>query len=143
MNVYVHDCVYLIFGNRFTQIIIHSLIHLHTHPTPSLQLVFVPLSEVHSDWQRLHGLEHLQTIGHHFNIYSHVFGFHFRPRGSITVTYPGEHEVHRGNIITAEEASLQPTVTLPPDLTGYSTLVFSNPDGHLYDSSQEVLHWMM
>ena len=58
------------------------------------------------------------------------------------VVYGAEHEVHRGNIITAEKAGDPPTVTsLPRDCL--STLLLTNPDGHLLSNNEELLHWMV
>lgn len=110
--------------------------------------MFIPLSDVQAEWRYHRGLQHLHTIGVHNRLFSDVFSSVFRPRGFIGVKY-GDSEsdiVHHGNLLTPTQTSNAPKVQLPEELKkleGFSTLLLTNPDGHLRDNSMEVLHWMM
>lgn len=90
------------------------------------------------------GMHQLQTSGLHSRIYQDVFGHVFWPRSTLEISYSNCHHVLWGDVIAAKHTSSQPKVTLPSQLKGeYATLVFTNPDGHLQDSTQELLHWMV
>lgn len=108
--------------------------------------VYIPLGEVKEEWleARGRGIEQLQCLGQHSRIYEDVFGREFRPLGFLWVVYPDGHQVTWGDLIPAKHALSQPLVTLPGNLSGeFATLLLTNPDGHLQDSTQELLHWMV
>ena len=114
--------------------------------------VFIPLPSVQSEWRHHRGLQHLHTVGIHNRLFSDIFKTEFRPKAFISVAYGGDSDdsavdvVHHGNLLTPAQASAPPNVQLPQELKkteGYATLMLTNPDGHLRDSSLEVLHWMM
>ena len=87
----------------------------------------------------------LRTSGTHCHIYQDVFGYEFRPVGFLSVSYSEYYPVTWGNLIQAKHALEAPRVELHslhlPD--GYVSLALTNPDGHLLDNTQELLHWMM
>ena len=94
----------------------------------------------------------LSSVSIHNRLFSDIFKTEFRPKAFISVTYGGDSDdsavdvVHHGNLLTSAQASAPPKVQLPQELKkteGYATLMLTNPDGHLRDSSLEVLHWMM
>ena len=94
----------------------------------------------------------LSSVSIHNRLFSDIFKTEFRPKAFISVTYGGDSDdsavdvVHHGNLLTPAQASAPPRVQLPQELKkteGYATLMLTNPDGHLRDSSLEVLHWMM
>lgn len=108
-------------------------------------VVYIPLEEVRSVWlaPRGQGFRQLQTSGLHSNIYNDVFGAVFRPLGFLEVSYSNCH-VTWGDVIPAKDALVQPKVILPHQLKGdYASLILTNPDGHLHDNTQELLHWMV
>ena len=108
--------------------------------------VVVPLNEVEAEWREHGGKQHLERIGHHYNLFADLYPSPFQPRGFLRVVYrESAAEVHTGNILTASQTVSRPDVYLPPDLPpgAYSSLVFTNPDGHLCSGEKEVLHWMM
>lgn len=109
-------------------------------------IVYVPLGQVRKEWlgTRGRGIEQLRCLGQHSHIYDDVFGFEFRPLGFLWVVYPDGYQVTWGDLIPAKHALLEPRVTLPGNLRGdYATLLLTNPDAHLQDSTQELLHWMV
>jgi hypothetical protein len=108
--------------------------------------VYVPLDDVRREWldARGRGTTQLKHLGHHSGIYKDVFGKEFHPQGYLWAEYPESHLVTWGDIIAAKYAVSQPKVTLPGNMDGtYATLILTNPDGHLGDNTQEVLHWMV
>lgn len=109
-------------------------------------LVYIPLVEVRREWldTRGRGLQQLHTLGRHSHIYQDVFGREFHPQGFLWVEYPDGHRVTWGDMVAAKHAVIPPQVTLPGNLGGgYATLILTNPDGHLQDSTRELLHWMV
>lgn len=108
--------------------------------------VLVPLEEVREEWLGPlgRGICQLQTAAHHCNIYRDVFGTVFRPSGFLKVLYSDVHEVTWGDMIPAKHTLHQPRVILPSTLReNYASLTLTNPDGHLQENSQELLHWMV
>ena len=108
--------------------------------------MYIPLAEVRREWlgARGRGLQQLHCMGHHSHIYQDVFGCEFRPLGFLWAEFPEGHLVTWGDIVAAKHASTQPRVTLPGNLGGgYATLTLTNPDGHLKDSTHELLHWIV
>ena len=113
---------------------------------PHLFSVFIPLSEVQKEWREHRGLEHLHTVGLHDNIFTDIFNGEFRPRGFLRITYGDSNVIHHGNLLTPGQTSDAPQVQLPQEMSrgeGYASLLLTNPDGHLRDSTLQVLHWMM
>ena len=111
-----------------------------------LYLVFVPLDEVKRDWLDPRGkaTNQLQTIGIHDHIYQDVFGIVFRPLGFLEVCYMPLHHVKWGDVMPAKNMASAPVVSLPKGLKGkYASLIMTNPDGHLQDSTKELLHWFV
>lgn len=111
-----------------------------------LRRLVVPLNEVEAEWREHGGKQHLERIGHHYNLFADLYPSPFQPRGFLRVVYrESAAEVHTGNILTASQTVSRPDVYLPPDLPpgAYSSLVFTNPDGHLCSGEKEVLHWMI
>lgn len=109
-------------------------------------LVHIPLAEVRKEWLDSWGcgLQHLYTLGQHSRIYQDVFGREFKPLGLLRVEYPEGQHVTWGDMVVAKHAAVQPQVTLPGNLEGgFATLILTNPDGHLQDNTQELLHWMV
>ena len=109
-------------------------------------IVFVPLDEVRREWLggRGRGLHQLRSLGLHSLIYQDVYGQEFMPQGILGVSYLAGPQVTWGDIVVAKDATAAPQVTLPSDPKhGYATLTLTNPDGHLQQQSQELLHWMM
>lgn len=126
--------------------------------------VYIPLNEVKQEWMgpRGHGVDQLRVMGLHSHIYQDAFGMSFLPHGFLGVSYSQVHHVTWGSVLKAKHAQAPPTVMLPYPLTpmnkwgrfiarplcrgpkvNYVTLTLTNPDGHLLDSSQELLHWMV
>ncbi len=107
----------------------------------------VSLDLVQSEWRERTGRHHLRNIGLHSAIYQDVFGSVFHPQGFLEVKYSTPeytHSVEQGNLLPAACACREPVVTLPEGLKGnYSTLLLTDPDGHLTDGTMELLHWMM
>lgn len=89
-------------------------------------------------------MDQLQCIGEHSHIYQDVFGGVFRPAGELGVCYGDNDHVVWGDVMAAKLTLSPPKVTFPSHLPHqYTTLVLSNPDGHLQDHMQELLHWMV
>ena len=108
--------------------------------------VHVPLSEVRKAWlgSRGRGMDQLQSAGKHSQVYQDVFGGVFRPGGELGVCYGESDHVAWGDVLAAKLVSSPPKVILPKLLPHqYATLILSNPDGHLQDPMQELLHWMV
>ncbi len=107
----------------------------------------VPLDLVQSEWKEGTGRHHLRNIGLHCAIYQDVFGSVFHPRGFMDIQYSTSedtHSVEQGNLLPVSCACVEPVVTLPEGLEGnYSTLLLTDPDGHLTNGTMELLHWMM
>lgn len=126
-----------------------------------LHKLYIPLEEVRREWlgqeeagsgqgevawlkTKPQGIRQLQVLGHHSNIYQDVFGLDFHPLGFLDISYPSGQHVMWGEVIGAKHTISQPKVTLPDHLaSGYATLTLTNPDGHLQDHTQELLHWMV
>jgi len=109
-------------------------------------VVYVPLDEVRKVWlgPKGRGLYQLKTAGLHSRIYQDVFGHTFWPLGVLEVSYSNSHQVTWGDMIDAKNTTSPPSVQLPTKLNGeFATLVLSDPDSHLQESSQELLHWMV
>ncbi len=106
--------------------------------------VELPLETVHREWKEYVGLQHMRTIAQHCQLYRDVFGSVFTPSVFPEVVYPEGHAVEQGNLLAPRCALQEPTLCLPQGLTdGYTTLIMTNPDGHLTDPNMELLHWMM
>lgn len=104
----------------------------------------ISLAAVHQEWKEYTGLKHMRNNALHNQIYQDVFGRVFTPRIFPEVVYAGEWCVEQGNLLSAHCALEEPTVCLPQGLNdGFTTLVMSNPDGHLTNPDMELLHWMM
>lgn len=126
-----------------------SLASLFQRCTNSFWLVtvHVPLDEVRHCWLdvRGRGLHQLQTSGTHCHIYQDIFGAEFRPQDFLSISYSDCHPVSWGNLIAAKHTLYPPRIILLSQHlpSGYASLILTDPDGHLLDNTQELLHWMM
>ncbi len=108
--------------------------------------MLVPLSDISTEWRQSYdGLKQLETTATHFDVFKSMFTNVFRFHGYMGVAYGDGNKVYRGNVLYPHQVSEEPTITLPTNLNKEElcTLTLTNLDGHLYDSSKEVLHWMV
>lgn len=120
--------------------------------------VEIDLEEVKREWLHTTGPHHIMKLAKHFGIYEHLFGLaYFMPLVPMEVKFDGGegdlcHAVYYGNIIKPRFTEKAPTVDFDASfnrgLKGVTekslwTLVLTNPDGNLYDSEKEVVHWMV
>lgn len=112
----------------------------------------VPLDVIANEWRcSKDGLKHLQTVANHCQVYDKIFNEVFTPCGYMGVSYEGNTDVLKGNILYPRQVQQPPVVTLPivmsannqEQFDGFYTLILTNIDGHLQDNTKEVLHWMM
>lgn len=120
----------------------------------------IDLEEVKREWLHTTGPHQILNLAKHFGIFDHLFGGHayFMPLVPMDVKFEageGEdlcHSVYYGNVIKPRFTEKAPTVDFDSSFTGGQTessgkslwtLVLTNPDGNLYDSNKEVVHWMV
>lgn len=118
----------------------------------------IDLEEVKREWVQTSGPYQVLKLAQHFGIFDHLFGrAYFMPLVPLEVKFDGEgdlcHSVYYGNVIKPRFTVNPPTVdfnsafkALPkvePGKASLWTLVLTNPDGNLYDSDKEVVHWMV
>lgn len=120
----------------------------------------IDLEEVKREWLHTTGPHQVMNLAKHFGIFDHLFGgrAYFMPQVPLDIKFDaGEgdlcHTVYYGNIIKPEFTEKAPTVDFDPSFNGgvkgqgteksLWTLVLTNPDGNLYDSNKEVVHWMV
>lgn len=90
----------------------------------------------------------LMMASENYGIFQDLFnGAYFCPILKLDIRYQDEEfstPVCRGNVVKPKEASQEPIVGFDSDSTeSLWTLILTNPDGHLTDSSAEYLHWMI
>lgn len=118
----------------------------------------IDLEEVKREWLHTTGPHQVMTLAKHFGIYDHLFGgyAYFMPQVPLDVKFEAGVEdlcysVYYGNVIKPRFTGKAPSVDFDPSFTGGQTstgkslwtLVLTNPDGNLYDSNKEVVHWMV
>lgn len=118
----------------------------------------IDLEDVKREWLHTTGPHQVLNLAKHFGIFDHLFGGRafFLPQVPMDVKFDGEgdlcHSVYYGNIIKPRFTDKAPTVDFDASFTGAGqktndqslwTLVLTNPDGNLYDSNKEVVHWMV
>lgn len=84
----------------------------------------------------------------HYGIFDHLFqDAYFYPQVMVDIAYPQsnglEAPVYRGNEVKPSEAQSQPTVKYESEPDDLWTLILTNPDGNLIDSSKECVHWFV
>lgn len=108
----------------------------------------ISLDEVNKEWLKTSAPNHLYTIIDHYGIYNDMFnGAYFYPIMPMSIGYELDEDnvmpVHYGNTVNASETHEEPLVEYDSDGGSLWTLILSNPDGYLYDSNKECLHWMI
>lgn len=118
----------------------------------------IDLEEVKREWLHTTGPHQVKSLAQHFGIFDHLFGgqAYFMPQVPLDIKYAvgGKddlcHSVYYGNIIKPRFTDKAPVVDFDPSFSGGQetgkslwTLVLTNPDGNLYDSNKEVVHWMV
>ena len=118
----------------------------------------IDLEEVKREWLHTTGPYQVMNLAKHYGIFDHLFGgyAYFLPQVPLDIKFDGEgdlcHSVFYGNVVKPRFTEKAPTVEFDTSVTlgGVSndakslwTLVLTNPDGNLYDSNKEVVHWMV
>ncbi|CAL4249939.1 unnamed protein product, partial [Meganyctiphanes norvegica] len=110
--------------------------------------VKLDLDLVQSEWEETSGPHHIRTLAEHYGIFKDLFGkAYFVPRVILNINFNFDEEtvspVYRGNVIKPKEASNEPSVEFSSSPDDLWTLILTNPDGNLKDSSKQCLHWFM
>lgn len=114
-----------------------------------LLAVDINLEEVKQEWLHTTGPHQVMKLAKHFGIFDHLFGqAYFMPLVPLDVKFEtGEkdlcHSVCYGNVIKPRFTENAPIVDFESSGQSLWTLVLTNPDGNLYDSNKEVVHWMV
>lgn len=121
---------------------------LNLEKAARLRTLKLDLDEVKTEWDKTVGPDHIKIMAEHFGIFRDLFdGAHFMPTMPLAITYDYDDEtvtpVYRGNHIQPSEASKAPQIHFKEEPNSLWTLVLTNPDGHLLDSSAEYLHWFV
>lgn len=118
----------------------------------------INLEEVKQEWLHTTGPHQVMKLAKHFGIFDHLFGHaYFMPLVPLDVKFEtGEkdlcHAVYYGNVIKPRFTEKAPIVDFNSSFNGVRgsseqsslwTLVLTNPDGNIYDSNKEVVHWMV
>ena len=113
------------------------------------QIVLVDLDAAKEDWLKTTAPSQIRTIAEHYGIFNDLYGdAYFHPVIPLTINYDfGDPEllarVHRGNMITPNEASNVPEVKYEAEPDTLWTLLFTTPDGNLSTPKSEYCHWFM
>ncbi|XP_008102612.2 large ribosomal subunit protein mL38 [Anolis carolinensis] len=113
-----------------------------------LRKLLIPLDDVKAEWERTSGPYHRQQIAEHYGLYRDLFDdAMFVPQVLLRVEYDQDEEyvmpVYHGNIITPTEAFNPPKISFEAEEGSLWTLLLTNLDGHLRDSSMEYVHWLV
>lgn len=120
----------------------------------------INLDDVQQEWLHTTGPHQVKNLAKHFGIFDHLFGgyAHFLPQVPLDIKFAGEgdlcHSVYFGNVIKPRFTETAPSVDFDPSIklgttsataaeNTLWTLVLTNPDGNLYDSNKETVHWMV
>lgn len=104
---------------------------------------------VANDWrQSRNGFKNLKIAATRLELYSALFGYSemHLPHRQLRVLYEGNINVFKGNVLYPHQVQQPPLVTVPPlqsDSPRFYSLIFTDIDGHMKDTSKEVVHWMM
>ena len=131
--------------------IIHTLlIYKHTYIILYIS-VEVDLDVVREEWLKTSGPFHIRKIAEHYGVFQHLFGdAYFVPRLNLDISF-NDHPVYFGNILKPQDLKNSPQVSFD-DKFNYGngleentfwTLIMTNPDGNLADSTKECVHWFM
>ncbi|KAF8365489.1 mrpl-38 [Pristionchus pacificus] len=86
-----------------------------------------------------------QRVIAHFGVFEHLFNdnVYFDRTQNFEVSF-GDHGVHTGNILWAEDTKKSPQVSIESvGADGFNTIVAVNLDGNASEQSGEILHWLV
>ncbi|XP_053151777.1 39S ribosomal protein L38, mitochondrial [Hemicordylus capensis] len=113
-----------------------------------LGTLLIPLEDVRAEWERTSGPFHKQRMAEHYGLYRDLFdNATFIPIVPLRVEYNQDEEhimpVYHGNVVTPTEAFNLPEVSFEAEEGSLWTLLLTNLDGHLLDTSMEYVHWLV